>query len=262
MRHVYSFSGGKDSTAMVLMALERGLPVDEVVFFDTGWEFPQIYDHIDLFEKKTGLKVVQLKPRVSLDYLMLERVISKGKHMGMRGYGFPWSMGRYCTREKQDQLDAYARKIGECKRYVGIAADETKRIGKNKRFKHILPLVEWGVTEKDALEYCKKHGYHWGGLYNYFKRVSCWLCPLQSRNDLYTVFEKFPHLKQDFINRARTLEQSRRQQKEEYIAKGEPVPDWCDKPVYVGCGHNITMDKLLEKYEVWLQDKTALRLFE
>lgn len=39
-RHVASFSGGKDSTAMVLRLIEEGTPLDEIVFFDTGWEFP------------------------------------------------------------------------------------------------------------------------------------------------------------------------------------------------------------------------------
>ena len=33
--------------------------------------------------------------------------------------------------------------------YLGIAADETKRI-KDKNY----PLVEWGMTEKDCLSYC------------------------------------------------------------------------------------------------------------
>ena len=43
VRHVASFSGGKDSTAMVLRLIEEDWPLDEIVFFDTGWEFPQMY---------------------------------------------------------------------------------------------------------------------------------------------------------------------------------------------------------------------------
>ena len=46
MNHIASFSGGKDSTAMVLRLIAEGLPLDEIVFFDTGWEFPQMYEHI------------------------------------------------------------------------------------------------------------------------------------------------------------------------------------------------------------------------
>lgn len=41
-RHIASVSFGKDSLAMVLLILERGLPLDEVVFYDTGMEFKAI----------------------------------------------------------------------------------------------------------------------------------------------------------------------------------------------------------------------------
>ena len=44
--HVVSFSGGKDSTAMLLHMPELGMPIDEVVTVDTGMEFPAMYRHI------------------------------------------------------------------------------------------------------------------------------------------------------------------------------------------------------------------------
>ena len=36
MKHIASCSFGKDSCAMVLKIIELGLPLDEVVFYDTG----------------------------------------------------------------------------------------------------------------------------------------------------------------------------------------------------------------------------------
>ena len=38
---------------MVLRLIEDGRPLDEIVFFDTGWEFPQMYDHIAKVEAFT-----------------------------------------------------------------------------------------------------------------------------------------------------------------------------------------------------------------
>ena len=55
--YIISLSGGKDSTAMLLMMLERDEPIHSVVFFDTGWEFPEMYDHIRLLENKSGVKI-------------------------------------------------------------------------------------------------------------------------------------------------------------------------------------------------------------
>lgn len=39
MEHVLSLSYGKDSMAMVLLLIEMGRPIDEVIFFNTGTAF-------------------------------------------------------------------------------------------------------------------------------------------------------------------------------------------------------------------------------
>lgn len=45
-------SGGKDSTAMLLLMLEKGIPIDAVFYADTGMEFPEMQKHM---EKLDGL---------------------------------------------------------------------------------------------------------------------------------------------------------------------------------------------------------------
>ena len=47
MKYILSFSGGKDSTFLLLELIRRKYPLDAVQFFDTGWEFPVMYEHID-----------------------------------------------------------------------------------------------------------------------------------------------------------------------------------------------------------------------
>ena len=37
-------------------------------------------------------------------------------------------------------------------------------------------------------------GYDWDGLYEHFKRVSCWCCPLQSLTELRELHQHFPEL--------------------------------------------------------------------
>lgn len=68
-RYIASVSFGKDSLAMVLLILERGLPLDEVVFYDTGMEFKAIYDTRDrvlpiLYDH--GVKYTELRPPAAL----------------------------------------------------------------------------------------------------------------------------------------------------------------------------------------------------
>lgn len=72
MKHIVQLSGGKDSTAMLLMMLERGMPVDEIIFCDTGMEFPELYKHIDAVEKFIGRKITRLKAEHSFEYYMAD----------------------------------------------------------------------------------------------------------------------------------------------------------------------------------------------
>ena len=37
--HAISVSGGKDSTALMLLMIERGLPIDAVLYADTGMDY-------------------------------------------------------------------------------------------------------------------------------------------------------------------------------------------------------------------------------
>lgn len=88
MKYIASCSFGKDSLAMVLMLIERGLPLDEVVFYDTGMEFQAIYDLRDdmlpIFQQH-GIKYTTLYPDNPFLYDMLERPV-KGRER--RGYGW------------------------------------------------------------------------------------------------------------------------------------------------------------------------------
>ncbi|HWJ71892.1 MAG TPA: phosphoadenosine phosphosulfate reductase family protein [Kaistia sp.] len=51
--HVVSVSGGKDSTALYLLAVERGMPFT-AVFADTGHEHPATYEYVDRLAERAG----------------------------------------------------------------------------------------------------------------------------------------------------------------------------------------------------------------
>ena len=38
------------------------MPVDVILFCDTGLEFPQMYEHLDKVEQYTGRAITRLKP--------------------------------------------------------------------------------------------------------------------------------------------------------------------------------------------------------
>lgn len=63
--NIVSISGGKDSTATLLKAIEEGAENLMAVFSDTGHEHPLTYQYIDYLQAKTGIEIVRLKPDFS-----------------------------------------------------------------------------------------------------------------------------------------------------------------------------------------------------
>ena len=162
--HAVSLSGGKDSTAMLLLMIERGLPIDAVLTADTGMEFPEMYEHLQKLD----------------DYLFAER----GLHLTWLRHP-KGQLKTHLIHKEINRLKGQYKAVS----YVGIAADEPKRI-KNERY----PLMDWGITEKEALRICYDRGYDFGGLYQIYRRCSCWCCPLQGIGELRKLRQHHPEL--------------------------------------------------------------------
>lgn len=196
MKYIANFSGGKDSTAMVLKLLEENHPVDEIIFCDTGKEFPDIIEHIEKVRKyireKYNKEIITLRAEKNFDYYMFDHIKNKGKNKGKAGYGWATMRCRWCTSYlKTKVIDKYLKKYKEegYTEYIGIAFDELKRV-KNKCY----PLIEWQMTEADCIKYCYERGFTWNGLYEHFDRLSCWCCPLKNLKELKTLYLYYPKL--------------------------------------------------------------------
>lgn len=200
-----SFSGGKDSTALVLRMMELGEHIDEVVCCDTYKEFPAMYRHIEKVRKViegNGIKFTMLRSPKSFDYYMFEYEPRRKnpKLIGLKGLSWAGPRQRWCTAKlKVDIVNKYfsnLRKKYNVIQCVGLAFDETYRLERKNNQKEQCrhPLVEWCWSEKDCLQYCYSKGYDWEGLYELFSRVSCWCCPLQPLEELRKLRNHFPEL--------------------------------------------------------------------
>jgi 3'-phosphoadenosine 5'-phosphosulfate sulfotransferase (PAPS reductase)/FAD synthetase len=192
MKYVLSFSGGKDSTALLIKIIENKLPLDDIVYFDCeDFEFPEMTEHIKLVEKTFDIKIHRLHPRKPFKQYLHE-------------LGWATPQLRWCTNEKINAIRRYTRKYRPLTQYIGYASDETMRINRatkknndRKRDYNIyysFPLVDIGITEQQALEICKSYGFNWGGLYDIRKRVSCYCCPLQKKSDIDILKNTHPKL--------------------------------------------------------------------
>lgn len=191
-KQIVNLSGGKDSTAMLLMMLERGEPISEVVYVDLGWDFPAMKDHIDKLQSDTGLPFVRLDIAEQIRYNFAERLVNSTKVPPHNGYGWAWPGCRWCTSLKKKAINDYIKDKEYDYSCIGIAVGEERRVKDAKKLRY--PLIEYGVTETEALLYCRNRGYDWNGLYDVFDRVSCFCCPLQKRVALINLKKYYPEL--------------------------------------------------------------------
>jgi len=183
---------GKDSTRLAYLMRELGIPIHYILFFDTGWEFPQMYNHIKLFEEKFGTKVVRIAYHRSFDEMLMR-------------YGWPSCSGWWCKAAKRDALYKYIRKIKDAVFYIGMTADEPHRLKQNGPVPKKYPLAELGITENEALVYCKQLGFDWDGLYDVFHRVSCRFCPERGISGTRKLRAFFPEIWGDICFRSRYI---------------------------------------------------------
>lgn len=193
MKYIASISWGKDSVAMLLLIIKNKLPLNEVVFYDTGVEFDAIYKVRDIiiekYLKPNNIKYTELKPNKTFMFKMLEYEHKTRKGKIKRGYGWCGGLCRWATTEKTTTINKYCK---DAIQYIGIAYDEPKRyerLPNNKK----APLYDYKITEAEALKICYQNGLDYGGLYKILKRVSCWCCRNKNLKELKAYKEYLPN---------------------------------------------------------------------
>ena len=92
--HIVGLSGGKDSTATLLLAIDRkGRENVRPVFADTGNEHPETYAYLQYLEEKLGVAVVRLKPDFSGEIAQKRLFIARDRRHGRdkRGEKIRWT---------------------------------------------------------------------------------------------------------------------------------------------------------------------------
>ena len=231
-KHILSYSGGKDSTAMYLLALERREKRPnfdfEPVFADTQNEHQHVYDFIAELPGKTGGPPIHTVTADFTEWFERRRQFVKDKwpedlqaralevlrpsgsvflDLAILKGRFGSSQARFCTEHLK--VNVVAEQI-----YMPIWAQGNQVIswqGIRREESHArsgLPMFSWNQWGKnkalafrplidwklqDVWDMHERHGIARNPLYDHgFGRVGCFPCVMANKNEVRLISDRFP----------------------------------------------------------------------
>ena len=196
-----SLSGGRDSTAMVVKWLENGNKLDYILFCDTYYEHDEMYTYIDNLEKYLLNKFNMQLTRIDSGDIITELMWSPFKKGEKKGIirGLPFSYHRdFCTlyskiRPSAKFVKEHCANKFRAKMLIGYTYNEVER-GRNTNLDYAIaeyPLHEWKMNEPECEAFLVERGIA-NPLYRHFKRTGCFICPNQSKSDLWHIYKYYP----------------------------------------------------------------------
>lgn len=230
--HVVSVSGGKDSTATLLLALKQFPDTTTAVFADTGNEHEATYEYLEYLNETLGIKIVHLKQdftdwwwhrqayirekwpekgvppeAVARASAYFDRGPSGNPYLDLctlKGR-FPSRMAQFCTQFlKTRPLTEYCLDIGsmvggDVWSWQGVRRDESARRKDAQGHECIgpglyahRPIAGW--TAQETVDYVTKVcGVKLNPLYERgMARVGCMPCINASKNEIAEIARRFP----------------------------------------------------------------------
>lgn len=212
--NIVSFGGGTNSTAMIIGMYLHKIPIDLILFADTGGEQPHTYEFIETFN--SWLERHGLPKIVSTEYhdkdgnrLTLEQECIDGGRLPSIAYGF-----KKCSlKHKIGTQEKFCNNYQPCKevwasgqrvhKYIGYDAGETRRIQHaapideaDKKYEKHYPLYEWGWTREECVRVIERAGLPRLG------KSSCFFCTSMKKKEIQALWENYP----DLFERAIALE--------------------------------------------------------
>lgn len=214
-KYICSWSGGKDSTASIILAHLHNEPLDMILFSEVMYDKKRNISgenprHIDFIKNKAkplfeswGYEVKIL--RAERDYLdCFNRIIEKPrKHLDHKGKKFGFALTGLCGVKrdcKEKPIKDFYKNIKEqVVQYVGICTDEPKRlVSLHKSDNKVSLLEKYGYTEQMAKELCIEYGLL-SPCYELSKRGGCWFCPNAKLAEHREIKELYPDIWNEFV---------------------------------------------------------------
>lgn len=204
--NIINYGGGTNSTAMLIGMHRKGIPVDLIIFSDTGSEMPHTYQYLNdmnIWLKSHGMPEIIILEYANKDgkRVTLENDCLSNNSLPSIAYGF-----KTCSlKHKKSVQDKYCNHNAQCidiwgkgekvNRFIGFDAGEEKRkINafvsnlQDKKFNTIYPLIDWGWYREDCIRVIQEEGLPLPG------KSSCFFCPSMKKPEIKELKQKYPEL--------------------------------------------------------------------
>lgn len=210
--NILSYGGGINSYAMLIGLYHRHIPIDLILFADTGAEFPHIYQSMEIMNiwlmerSMPQITVVQNVDRFG-NRLSLETECLRAKSLPSIAYGYKkcsqkhkiGPQDKYCNNN--EQCREIWRAGGKVNKFLGLDAGEKKRYArsleydkKDNKYNRIYPLIEWNWDRKKCIQVIEQEGLKPPG------KSSCFFCPNMKHEEIISLKTKYPDLYKRAIN--------------------------------------------------------------
>ena len=231
MRTVISYGGGVQSTALVVLAMQRGWRIDEIVHVDLlDAESPATREYVKHFAR-------WLRETHRYDITILQRDLYGDMLANPAFTPAPWRaadgsfmLRRQCTRQyKVEPIRRYLYekyKREKIQLMLGISVDEFHRMRDSgvKRIENVYPLVDERLTRNDCRAIIERAGLAAP------PKSSCWFCPYRSARSQAELIRQYPALREMAVELERRINDERRARgKDEIIVlKADTLSDQSD----------------------------------
>jgi hypothetical protein len=212
--NIVSFGGGTNSTAMIIGMYRRKIPIDLIVFSDTGVEMPHTYQHITemnkwlIDHKLPNITIVEYANKDG-SRTTLEDDCINNKSLPSIAYGF-----KTCSlKHKKSVQEKYCNSLEQCNKiwksgqkvnkFIGFDAGEENRKTnafasnlQDKKYLTHYPLIDWEWYRDDCVKAIESEGLTLPG------KSSCFFCPSMKKPEIRELKQNYP----DLFNRAVAIE--------------------------------------------------------